>query len=153
MVWSFPTANVKILRVSIFITSRHTFKVHQVKTVISSMIYRHLCLLAIFTSFLCHSYVILMPFLCTCIQFSYHLYLCACHLYVTHMSFVCHSFILVCHLYALICHTYAPCINFVTCMSLIFHSYVLVCHSYVTRMYSYATHMCFYREAVENFLE
>ena len=146
MVWSFPTVNVKILGVSIFITSRHTFKVHQGKTVISLMIYRHLCLLAILhvilMSLVCHSYAIFMYLYTILIPF---ISMC--------MSFVCHSFILVCHLYALICHTYAPCINFVTCMSIIFHSYVLVCHSYVTRMYSYATHMCFYREAVENFLE
>ena len=75
-------------------------------------------------SFACHSHVISMSLVCTC------------------MSSVCHSCVLVCHPYVTRIYSYVIGMSLVcTRMSSVCHSYVLVCHPYVTRMYSYVIRM------------
>ena len=80
---------------------------------------------AIFMSLVCHSYAICMytyvihiPFICTCMSLLCHLYITHLYLYVTRMTPVCTRFVI---RMSLLC----------THMSFVYHSYVLVCHSYV----------------------
>ena len=80
---------------------------------------------AIFMSLVCHSYAICMytyvihiPFICTCMSLLCHLYITHLYLYVTRMTPVCTRFVI---RMPLLC----------THMSFVYHSYVLVCHSYV----------------------
>ena len=118
----------------------YAFKVHQSKTVISSITGRHLFLLAFFANYwfvtrmsfvfncmslrwqpnimcvslACQSYVIVCQSLCIRMPF-------ACHSYVIRMPFVCNRIVCI-HLYTT--HMYM----YVNCMS-------LVCHFYINRMY------------------
>ena len=93
----------------------------------------------------CHSYVIHISLVYTCMSSVSHsnalaLMSSVCHSYaLTLMSSVCDSYALacmssVCHLYVLarmscVCHSHV-----LARMSSVCHSYVLVCHPYVSRM-------------------
>ena len=103
----------------------HAFKVHQGKTVISSMTGRHLYKLVIL-------HVIRMSHAC-------HSYLLVCYSYFTRISIVCHSYVNLMYTYAIcyvvVCHSHGTHISFVC------HLYELVCHSYTTHMYLYVIRM------------
>ena len=71
-----------------------------------------------------YSYVIRIPFICTCMSFLYHSCLIC-------MSLVCISMSLACHSYVLVCLSCFTSISF-------------VCHLYDTRNYSYVTRMHLY---------
>ena len=50
-----------------------------------------------------YSYVICIPFMCTCMSFVCHLYVTCIYSYITRTSLVCTLMSFVCHSYALVC--------------------------------------------------
>ena len=115
----------------------HVFKIHQGKTVISSIKGTHLYLLVILhlirMSLICHSCVTRISFVC-------HSYVNRMYSYIIRMSLVCTRISFICQSSVFVCHSYVTRMySYVIRMSHVCTRMSSVCHSYVTRMYSCVT--------------